>query len=137
MGLITEGVEMLSNVEKLRRYADYLEAHPEIGELFDWDYPSNYHTASDWEEFQQLIRHLDGYTKDGYAGELSAEHREKDDDGNTIFRVTIHVRGVCESVPKVDEEGQPILKPVMKYERTETGEMEPEMEWKCPEVWSK
>ena len=123
---------------KARRLATYLEQNPEIDELFgEWEYPSFYHTVGDWEEFQEIISHLGGYEKSGWNGELEAVHAQRDKDGNTLFRISIGVRGACESKPKVDEDGQPVMKPVRKYQTTDTGEFEPELEWKCPEVWSK
>lgn len=126
----------LTYADKLRWLADYLDDHPEIrNATSEWDYPTTYIYADDWDHFQELVPHLEGYDKDGSNGSLSARHSKTARDGETIYIVTVHVSGVCEATPVVDDDGQPVMKPRQKY--VETDEMVPVLEYKCPEVWSK
>lgn len=122
--------------DKARCLADYLDNHSDIAEQVSdsYDYPSLYIYANNWEDFQELISHLDGYTKSGGNGSLSATHTEKNEDGETMFRVQVQVTQVCEARPKLDEDGQPVTRKVLKW--VETDEEEPVMEYDCPKVWS-
>lgn len=127
----------MNYVQKLRAFANYLEDKPELVErLGYWDYPSESIWAKDWEDFQELVKHLRGYEKSGYSGTLSAQHSVKDQDTETgrVFIMTIHVGDVCEKVAKVDEDGEPVMQAKSKY--VETDELVPVYEYKCPTVWS-
>lgn len=123
--------------EKLRRFADYLDRHPALADRMDrkYNYPVNSCYASDWEDFQGLVSDLGGYEKDGYSGQLVARHYGKEpESGETMYYVSVSVADVCEAKPKVDENGQPVMKRKQKY--VETDELEQVVEWVCPEVWS-
>lgn len=122
--------------DKLRRLADYLDAHPPIAEQCSnrWDYPSVHIYMDTWDDFQEVIRHLDGYDKGGSNGSLNASHRESTDDGETIFRIYVNVGGVCEAKPKLDDEGKPVTR--KKFVFVETDEEEVVMEYDCPKVWT-
>lgn len=129
----------VSYSDKLRWLADYLDAHPKIAEQTDghYDYPSVYIYANTWDDFQELITHLDGYDKNGSNGSLSATHRQTVNiEGMTCtaFRVQVNVTGVCEARPKLDESGQPVTR--KKSVWVETDEEETVMEYDCPKVWS-
>lgn len=127
----------MNYAEKLRAFADYLDEHPVVAERMEGRYcnPSIYTFAEDWEQFQGIIRDLDGFTKSGYNGSLSARHEEQTEDGEMIFTVLVSVSGACEAKPKLDEDGQPVMRRVMK--QVPTDELEQEMEWKCPDVWTR
>lgn len=122
---------------KLRAFATYLDNHPEVAEKIDdkWDYPSYYVWTEGWEAFQSIITHLDGFEKGGSGESLQARHKEYDEDEHIIFSVSVSVSGVCEAVPKVDDEGKPVMRAVTKYITTD--ETEVVMEYKCPEVWTR
>lgn len=127
--------------DKLRTFADYLDARPVLAEKLEgrYNYPSEYIYAENWEEFQTLITELGGFEKSGYAGSLEAVHREKirdeNDEQDEIFYVRVGVSGVCTITPKVDDEGNPVMKPKRVY--VDTDEMVQEMEYNCPDVWTK
>lgn len=122
--------------DKARSLAEYLDSHSEIAEKVSdyYDYPSLYIYANNWEDFQEIISHLDGYDKSGSNGTLTATHRERNEDGETMFRVQVQVTQVCEARPKLDENGQPVTR--KKSVWVETDETEPVMEYDCPKVWS-
>jgi hypothetical protein len=121
--------------DKLRAFAEYLDAHPVVAERAgDYDYPSFYIYCENWDEFQEIIKHLDGFEKAAYSGNLTAKHRELDEDGHLIFHVGVNVSGVCEAKPKVDEEGNPVMRPKTKVINTD--ELEQVMEYDCPKVWT-
>ena len=129
----------MNYAEKLRALADYLDEHPTLRDRFSsYSEPRERIYANDWDDFQSLIVHLDGFQKDGYGGSLEATHKESDpeDDNryNYAFVVTVAVSEVCEMVPKVDENGEPVMRE--KKEFVPTGEYEPVMEYKCPKVWT-
>lgn len=122
--------------EKLLVMHDYLVKHPELDNVLSerWEYPYENIYTNSWSEFQDTIRHLGGYEKGGYAGTLTARHNENDEHGDRLFQLSVTVSGVCEVRPKVDENGQPVMRPKMNY--VPTGEQEQEVEYHCPEVWS-
>lgn len=134
---------MTTYANKLRALADYLEAHEELHErISNYENPSVSLWYETFEEFQQAARKLGGYKKGGYGGELNARHVMSDPDADEydakymhLYQVSVHVSDVCEKVAKIDEEtGEQVLRPKRVY--VDTGEMEPEYEWKCPVVWS-
>ena len=131
----------MTYAEKLRSFADYLDKHPSVSAKIEdrWNYPSLWIGAEDWDEFQELIADLGGYRKDGSSGSLDAQHREDDADGWPVFSLGVTVSDVCEQVPVLDDNGEPVMKPVTRYEskEVETGEFVPVMEWKCPERWTR
>lgn len=120
--------------DKLRAFADYIDAHPVLaGRLGKYDHPTVYLYADDWSDFQTLIADLDGYDKDGYGGSLTATHQELSDSDIT-FKACVTVSGVCEKVPKLDEDGAPVMVP--KRTTVLSDELEPVYDWQCPKVWS-
>ena len=124
--------------DKLRALADYLESRPALAETFtNWDEPRETIYARDWDHFQELIGELGGFEKDGYGGQLTAKHVENEEEAEKYchtFAVTVYVSNACEQVPKVDEDGMPVMK--KKRITIDTDEVEQEVEWKCPTVWS-
>ena len=125
---------------KLRAFADYLDERPALAEKLAsrYNYPSEYIYAEDWEEFKALCKDLGGFDKSGYGGSLEAVHRERlsnnDDLSEDLFYIRVGVSGVCTITPKVDEDGNPVMRPKRVY--MDTGEMEQEMEYSCPDVWT-
>lgn len=123
--------------DKLRTFADFLDAHPTLAERMvgTYEYPSNSVYVTEWEEFQEVIGDMGGFEKGAGGGQLSARHTHEDEDGNVLFYISVTVSGVCELVPKVDDEGMPVMRKKTKY--VETDEYEQEMEYNCPTVWTK
>lgn len=123
---------------KLRAMADYLDDHPEVAEHLSnrYERPFSWITTENWEAFTDLVGTLGAYEKSAHDGYLEARVTPQVD-GEDLFTIRVSVSGVCEQVPKVDFEGKPVMKPVVKsrYVTEETGEMEPEVEYKCPEIW--
>ena len=116
--------------EKLRQLADYLDDKPELlNEMNgEWDYPSVYIIAEDYDRFQELIRDLDGFEKSGYSGNLYATHELRH-----VFSVQVAVSGVCEATPKLDDDGNPVMRHIEA--RVQEAEDVPVMEYKCPDSW--
>lgn len=121
--------------DKLRALADYLDDHPLIAaeRSSHWDYPSMYVYASDWDHFQDLILHLDGFEKTGSNGSLTATHREREVE-EVLFRVDVMVSGVCEARPKLDDDGKPVTRKKRVF--VDIDEEEVVMEYDCPKVWT-
>lgn len=114
--------------EKLRLFADYLDEHPTVAAKCEgtWDYPSIYIVADDFDDFQSIISDLGGFEKSGYGGTLSATHEVR-----KVYLVTVSVSGVCEATPKLDENGEPVMRQVPATEAKEV----PVLEYKCPDTW--
>jgi hypothetical protein len=128
----------MNYADKMRRFADYLDDRPELRDMISsYSDPSISLYVDDWESFQATIRHLDGYVKDGYGGSLTAVHREyvdSTDKWDYVFTMSVSVSEVCEATPKLDENGEPVLR--VKRKTVDTDEYEPVMEYKCPKVWT-
>lgn len=127
----------MTYADKLRKFADYLERHPTILARMDgrYNYPVNAVYADGWDDFQELVKDLGGFEKSGYSGNLQAQHHGRDSETDEImYYVSVTVSGVCEAKPKIDENGEPVMK--RKYVYTETDEFEQDTEWVCPQVWS-
>jgi hypothetical protein len=125
----------ITHSDKLRWLASYLDTHPALAELTGkWDYPTLWLSVEDMEKFQEVIKTMGGFEKSGSMGTLTARHRKETTDGTVIYSVSVNVSGVCEAVPKVDNDGQPVLRKKRTY--VETDEYEQEIEYKCPEVWT-
>jgi hypothetical protein len=122
--------------DKLRTFADYLDRHPVLAQKLEgqYEYPSEFVYCIDWEDFQVVIADMGGFTKNGYGGSLEAGHTEKDEDDGYIFRLRATVSGVCTLTPKVDEEGNPVMKKKSRY--VETDELEQDTEYSCPDIWT-
>lgn len=121
--------------EKLRDLADWLDRHPEIRDEYNWNCPRvNVYLGKDRkEDFSKLVRSMGNVTKDGYAGQISAEYvqRDIDDEYERVFAVEVSISGVCERVQATNEDGTP--KVTVKRAYVETDETEPVYEWHCPE----
>ena len=88
------------------------------------------------EKFKEAVRTMGSFEKDGYAGQLTAKHTEWRDELNheeRLFSVSVSVGGLCERIPKLNEDGSPVMTKKKVYQ--ETGEMEPVYEFKCPDSW--
>jgi hypothetical protein len=127
--------------QKLRLLASWLEDHPEIDERQDsyYDYPSVYIHAEDTSDFGSLCKAMGKFEKErsSWSDSISAVHQPRTDDGY-IFQVTVSVSGVCQKVPRLDEDGTPIVRRTTKTVPVEIREEvveEPEYDWKCPESW--
>lgn len=127
----------MNYADKLRELAGWLDAHPKWANNLSHEYPriSVYLGDEGGKLFAELIRDMGTADKHGYGGTLSAYHWENrkrvDGSEETIYALGVHLSGVCEKVPKVDDDGNPIMVP--KKVTTTTDEMEPEYEWRCPE----
>lgn len=127
----------MSYQDKLRAFADYLDQHPVAAAKMsgEYDMPSTYIYCDEWEDFQEVIKDLDGYEKSGWNGNLTARHKENGPDGYPAFQLSVTISGVCEVRPKVDEDGQPVMR--RKTVQVETDEWVQENEYHCPQVWSR
>lgn len=117
--------------EKLRMFADYLEDHPEVDAKMDgpYDYPSVYISVDEFEDFQELIKHMGGFQKGGYGGTIQASHELRG-----IFAVTAAVSGACEATPKLDEDGNPVTRKIPAVEAQPEKEVAV-MTYNCPTAW--
>ena len=127
--------------QKLRLLAVYLEDHPGIEERLAtyYDYPSVWINADDTDNFGELCRAMGKFEKErsSWSDSISAVHAPEADH-QPIFRVTVSVSGVCQRVPRLDNNGSPVTRKVTKTVPVETREEvveEQEFDWKCPDSW--
>ena len=136
---------MISYAQKLRYLANWLDQHPTIARelLGVYEYPTVliYVYEDDGEDnkeekFKEAVRTMGSFEKDGYAGQLTAKHTEWRDELNheeRLFSVSVSVGGLCERIPKLNEDGSPVMTAKKVYQ--DTGELEPVYEFKCPDSW--
>ena len=132
----------MNYADKLSSFAAWLRKRPDLlGAISDWEYPSMYLYFNERraEDFSNLCKAMGSFEKDGRDGEIRAIVEKKitnedDDFGGTKFRMVLALSGACERIEKTDPEtGEVITRPVKRYTMVDTGETEPEYEWKCPD----
>ena len=126
---------------KLRLLASYLEERPKLNERYSghWDYPTVYINAEDAEDFGQLCRMMGKFQKDRttWNDSISADYTPEAD-GDAIFSVRVSLAGVCQKVPRLNDDGTPVTRKVTKTVPIETREEVEEVQeydWKCPDSW--
>lgn len=128
----------ISYADKLRRFADWLEAHPAIADEVSgtYDYPAIYIHSDSVEHFGKLCGRAGQGTKDSYQGTLTYVVRKDDEELGVVFRVSIQSpANVCEAIPTGEKRRVPVYVPddaVMGDDGKLYREI-PEVEYKCPE----
>ena len=127
--------------QQLRLLASWMEDHPKFDEKESqyWNYPSIWGNAEDEKEFGELCRAMGKFEKNRptYGDSIEAVHAPETD-GDRIFKVTVSLSGVCQKVPRLNDDGTPVTRTVTKtvpVETREETEEVPEFDWHCPQAW--
>lgn len=109
----------MNYADKLRRFAEWLDQHPDFLEMVsEYDHPSLafYYSQESKEQFGKMVAAIGSGDKSRYNDKITFRHDEKadpDSDGYSprVFGIVVSISGVCEKKPTGEKKERKVYIP--------------------------